>query len=207
VIFTDNGANVLIPSTGLDTMTGTISYDSGAWGIELGGVEVVSGSAITARYSVFQSASGGTIVGGGKTTKNHGTTGVSILSLTAIQEGNLITLIDSDGKYYTGKMGSIRSASGNTASSDNAAGVAFAPRAGDVIIAQFTCSGTSYAGMDVEIVGLFQGTVTVSGVATFVMSSRSIQGQWIEKSTTGKVGDVVGVSTDSAINWAGTVTP
>jgi hypothetical protein len=196
VVFSDDGAGTLVPSSDLGTIS-TISYGSGAWGIDLGGIIIPSGEKITASYSVYQTSSGST-TGGGKTTKNHGTTGVSIISLTALQEGNLLTLIDSDGKYYTGRMGSVRSASGDMGT---------APRRGDVVIAQFTCSGNSYAGMAVEIVGLFQGTITVTGGAdTFVMSARSIQGQWIEKSTTGKVGDVVGVATDAAINWTDTGT-
>jgi hypothetical protein len=195
VTLTDNSLGQLI-YVGLGTVNGSISYGSGAWSIDLAGVIPDNGSPIKASYSVFQSSSGGSIGGGSTASKNHGTTGVTILSLTAIQEGNLLTLIDSDGMSYVGKFGSIRSASGDLGA---------APRRGDVVIAQFKVEGTSRAGAPVEIVGLLQGTITVTGdSSTFVMSARSMQGQWVEKYAAGKVGDVIGVAKDAAINWVNT---
>ncbi len=196
VVFSDDAAGNLTPSPNLATMGGSISYSDGGWAIDLGGIVVPNGTWITASYSVYQSTGGGTIGGAGTDGKNHGTTGTTILSFTAIQEGNLITLIDSDGMSYAGKMGSVRSVSGDMGTS---------PRKGDVVIAQYTVKGTSRVGMTVEIVGVFQGSISVSGGAsTFVMSARSLQGQWVEKG--GKVGDVIGASKDAAINWVNTGT-
>ena len=189
VVFTDNGAGSLDPSSGLDTMNGSVSYDSGAWNINLGGVIIPNGQAITAKYSVYQTAGGGTTLTG-KTDKYHGTSGVTIYSLTVIQEGQLVTVIDSDGKSYSGRMGSVRSASGEVGAS---------PRAGDTIVAQFKVEGYSRPGMPVEIVGVFQGTIDVGGAGLYVMSARSMQGQWIEKGSAGKTGDVWGAAKDAAI--------
>ncbi len=192
VVLTDNGSGGLMPDSGLGTINGTISYLSGAWSINMGGIMITAGQAITARYSVYQS-SGTTVVPGSGSSKTHGTTGTKILSLTLMQEGNLLTIIDSDGMSYSGKMGSLRSASGDLGT---------APRRGDIVIGQYSVKGSSRVGLPVEIVGVLQGTVSVSGGATsFVMSGRNIQGQWIEKVAGGKVGDVVGVARDAAINW------
>lgn len=193
VTFTDNGAGVLIPDTGLTTQSGTISYGSGAWSINLAGSTVPSGQNITARYSVFQT--GSVLIPGSNTSRNRGTTGTSILSFTVLQEGNKLTLIDSDGMRYTGKFGSLRSASGDLGAS---------PRLGDVVIGQYKVTGTSRVGFPVEIIGTLQGTVVVSGRENFVMAARSLQGQWIEKVAGGKVGDVVGAAMDAAINFGTT---
>lgn len=198
VVFTDNGSGLLVSSSGSGSMSGSISYGSGAWNINLGGVMVPSGQPITARYSVFQSA--GTTVISGTSSKVHGSTGNKILSLTVMQEGNLLTLIDSDGMNYSGKMGTLRTSTGNT--SDGT--VLDAPRQGDIVIGQFSVKGVSRAGLQVEIVGVLQSTVANGGGLLLVMTARSIQGQWIEKG--GKVGDVVGAATDAAINWTATGT-
>lgn len=190
-VFVDNGSGGLT-SIGSITMSGFISYSSGAWSIDLAGNNLASGTPITARYSVFQS-SGTTVISGSGSGTGHGSTGTKILSLTLMQEGNLLTIIDSDGMSYSGKMGSLRSASGDLGT---------APRRGDIVIGQYSVKGSSRVGLPVEIVGVLQGTVSVSGGATsFVMSGRNIQGQWIEKVAGGKVGDVVGVARDAAINW------
>jgi hypothetical protein len=192
VVFTDNGTGGLIPDSGLGTINGSISYGSGAWSINMGGVTVEVGEAIRASYSVFQTT-GTVVTPGSNSSTTHGTTGTKILSLTIMQEGNLISIIDSDGMTYSGKIGSLRSASGDLGT---------APRQGDVVIAQYSVKGTSRVGIPVEIVGVLQGTVTVSGSSvSFVMSARNIQGQWIEKVSGGKVGDVIGVARDAAINW------
>ncbi|MFO7534788.1 MAG: hypothetical protein R6X19_03760 [Kiritimatiellia bacterium] len=200
VVFTDNGSGLLISSSGSGTMSGSISYSSGAWSIDLGGVLVPSAEVITASYSVFQTSGTTVVTSGTSSSRNRGTTGNKILSLTVIQEGNTIRIIDSDGVSYSGKMGSLRTATGGT--SDGTA--LDAPRQGDIVIGQYSVSGVSRAGMQVEIVGVFQSTVASSGGLQFVMTARSIQGQWIEKG--GKVGDVVGAATDSAINWTYTGT-
>jgi hypothetical protein len=197
VVFTDNGTGGLTPTSGDASISGSISYDSGAWNIDLGGLIIPSGEVITATYSVFQTAGGTIGTPGSNNSKKHGTTGTQILSFNVMQEGNLITLIDSDGMHYAGKLGSVRSASGDTGPDGNTLG----PRVGDVVVAQFTCNGTSRVGLPVEIVGVLQGTITAGGVNTFVMSARNIQGQWIEKVAGGKTGDVIGVAKDAAINW------
>jgi hypothetical protein len=192
VVFTDNGTGQLISSVEPGTIEGAISYDSGAWSIDLGGLTVDSGVAIRARYSVYQTSGTTVVAPGSNSSTTHGTSGTEILSFTVMQEGNLLTFIDSDGMSYKGKMGSMRSASGDLGQN---------PREGDVVIAQYSVTGTSRSGWTVEIVGVFQGTVIVTGSSTsFVMSGRNLQGQWIEKNPGGKVGDVVGVAIDAAIN-------
>ena len=198
VVFTDNGSGGLVPSSGLATMGGSISYDSGAWNINLGGVMLPSGQPVTAKYSVYQStAPGGGTSPTGKPSKYHGTSGVTIYSFTVIQEGQLLTLIDSDGKSYSGKLGSLRSVSGELGAQ---------PRQGDTVIGQFKVEGYSRPGMPVEIVGVFQGTVVTEGgdddTSGYVMSARSMQGQWIEKGSAGKTGEVWGQAKDAAIPYS-----
>ncbi len=192
VTFTDDGNGSLVPSSGLTTMNGSISYNSGAWNIFLGGVTVPNGSPIRARYSVYQSSGTSGTTGGNP---KKGTTKTTIYSLTVFQEGNLVRVVDSDGKEYTGKMGSLRSASGEMGSE---------PRAGDTVIAQYSVKGVSRAGLNVEMTGTFQGTIIAGGANRYVMVQRTMQGQWIEKN--GKVGDIVGRASDAAFTYTSTTT-
>jgi hypothetical protein len=79
--------------------------------------------------------------------------------------------------------------------------------AGDQVIAPFSAAGKSKSGMYVNMAGNFQGTVAgvtsvseVSGSTTtiktsFALTSRVIQGTWIEDG--GKTGDIKGLCPSS----------
>mgnify|MGYP001033641529 CR=1 FL=1 len=194
VTFTDNGNGGLVPSSGLATMNGSISYNSGAWNIFLGGVTVPSGDPIRARYSVYQSSGTSGTTGGNP---KKGTTKTIIYSLTVFQEGNQLRVVDSDGREYTGKMGSLRSASGE---------LGVQPRLGDTVIAQYSVKGVSRAGLNVEMTGTFQGTIlSDSDGGLYVMGQRRMEGQWIEKN--GKVGDIVGQAANVSFTYTSSTTP
>ena len=199
---TDNGNRVL--TSGSDS--GTIDYVSGAWSINFNALNpVTQDGRIRANYSYQISNSGG--AGSGA---RPGSTG-SIYSFVVVHEGQNLTLTDSNGAIYEGKISEIRSASGaqNTdigqvgddeTANDNVSQRAKytyyespLPEDGDVIIASFDCTGISEAGIPVRITGVFQGTV-----ATGVFTGRTMSGTWIE-ATTGKTGDINGQTTSLPI--------
>jgi hypothetical protein len=204
--FTDNGSGGLsgsfnIGSGVMQPATGTLNYDNGAYGINLGvlGGPVV-GKTVTITYTVLTAAGGTTTTTGSGTS---GSSGVSIMAFNVQQSGNKVKIIDNNGSVYEGSLGDVRT-TGNLSSSSSGSGLV----AGDQVIAPFSAAGKSKSGMYVNLAGNFQGTVAgvssvneVSGSTTtiktsFALSDRVILGTWIEDG--GKTGDINGRSSSAA---------
>lgn len=174
-VLRDNGAGALVSGAGI---SGTIDYETGAWTIDYGSATVPPNSSITAAYRTY----------GGMGT---GTTGLEIYTFTVHHEGQYLKITDNTGATYEGRMGSIRSSIGQDATSGAAIG--------GTIVAQFTATGTSKAGLPVNMAGTFQGEVLdsenattpeYSGLNQKVFTNRKMIGTWIEDG--GKTGDIVG---------------
>ena len=192
--FSDNGAGVLNGS--VSGTSGTINYSSGGWAISGSSFWIASTVPIIAGYAVTNSGTSSSGVTPGST--------VAIYAFNVQQSGNKIKIIDNNGSVYEGSFGDMRT-TGNLGSGSQ--GATFVN--GDQVIASFSASGKSAAGIYVNMTGNFQGTVqgvsTVtqrSGSSTVIttsmaLSDRRIIGTWIEDG--GKTGDISGVS-DSAVN-------
>jgi hypothetical protein len=123
--------------------------------------------------------------------QGRGTTGLDIFTFAVHHEGQNLSIVDNTGAVYEGRMGSIRTSSGQDATAGDPLG--------GTLIAQFTATGTSKAGYPVTMVGTFQGeildsdspaTPDYSGLDQKVLTSRKMIGTWIESG--GKTGDIVG---------------
>ena len=168
------GLGTLTTSSGGFPGTGHIVYPSGAWSVDTGASFVPSiGTPIRARYQYTLTS---TIVGGSSDV-------IYVYTLTLMQEGNLVSMTDSNGSQYSGKMGSLSGSNGSDAGT---------PVSGDQVIAQFKMTGhNNLTGRDVEIVGSLQGTAVVS-CATYYLSNRIMRGTWMESD--GTTLDITGAS-------------
>ncbi len=183
VSLADDGTGTLSGSGG----TGTVSYDAGTWSFTLADTQWASWKRnITIAYA-YQVGNSGSSSG----TKS-GSSGKAIYSFVVAQQGEKLTITDNNGATYKGHISNLRSTSG-VASTNTM------PRDGDVIVASFSTSGTSAAGMGVTITGTFQGNV-----ASSVFTGRTMQGTWIEAG--GKTGDINGTTTSVAIPVAAATT-
>ena len=192
--FSDAGNGLLTGSPG--TVTGSISYQSGGWNIDLHGSTLDTGAAITASYTVTNSGSQSSGSSQGSTDP--------IYAFNVQQTGNKLKIIDNNGSVYEGSMGDMRT-TGNVGAGTQGGGFVN----GDQVIASFSASGKSAAGVHVNLTGSFQGTVqgvstvtttsgsTVSRTTSMALSNRRIIGTWIEDG--GKTGDISGIA-DSAVN-------
>ena len=178
----DNGSGGLTGSG----LQGTIDYSTGAWTIDFYGNTVPQNTDIVASYNTYAT--------GTDANDKSGTTGKTIYSFVVAQEGENLAITDNNGCSYQGSMGSIRTTSGGTQTT---------PIAGDVIVAQFTASGVSAAGLTVTIAGNFQGVVA-AGTADFSLTSRQMLGTWIEDG--GQTGDVKGTAPSVAISYDSSAT-
>jgi len=163
--FTDNGDGTL---TGTLGRTGTIQYSTGAWSIDLQATTISAGASITASYLYTSGGTEGEV--------EPGNSGMPIYTLTILQQGNLITIIDSNGNTFTGQLGLIS----RTATTDDNA-----PEG--VVVAQFEVLGQAY-GQTIRIVGTLQGSIDRTEENVFF--DRQIQGTWIEGG--GMTGDILG---------------
>lgn len=193
--FSDVGGGVLNGS--VSGTSGTINYSSGGWAISGSSALMIgSGVPIIAGYAVTNSGTSSSGVTPGSTDP--------IYAFNVQQSGNKIKIIDNNGSVYEGSLGDMKT-TGNLGSGSQ--GSTFVN--GDQVIATFSASGKSKAGMYVNMTGNFQGTVqgvsTVterSGSSTITttsmaLSDRRIIGTWIEDG--GMTGDISGVSA-SAVN-------
>jgi hypothetical protein len=203
--FTDDGAGHLSGQyhtrsgdSFLYNATGTINYNNGQWTLTLAaGAPLGENSSFTISYSYVTGGTGGTT-----STGSAGSSGVTIYSFNVQQSGNKVKIIDNNGSVYEGSLGDVRT-TGNLSSSSSGSGLV----AGDQVIAPFSAAGKSKSGMYVNMAGNFQGTVAgvtsvseVSGSTTtiktsFALTSRVIQGTWIEDG--GKTGDIKGLCPSS----------
>ncbi|MCX7818697.1 MAG: hypothetical protein N2652_05750 [Kiritimatiellae bacterium] len=181
-VLTDNGAGVLSGSG----KTGSIVYQTGAWSIDLLGAWPPAGTPILATYQYLDDA-------------DPGSSGGGLYTFSITQSGNAITIVDSSGGTYSGRISSIRSTGG--VSSDEASVTPLQPVVGDTLVASFEAEGRSRAGVAVKIVGTLSGTVAGTaggggggggGAVQIYLNNRRLQGTWIEAN--GRTGDIVGVA-------------
>lgn len=107
-------------------------------------------------------------------------TGPAIRVLTVHQKGQRLTITDNVGGTYKGTISDLRSAMGKMNYNDmNQVGATNAIKLanGDVVVATFSASGRSGAGLQVTLTGTFQGEVMNDGQA---FAKRTISGTWIE---------------------------
>jgi hypothetical protein len=102
---------------------------------------------------------------------------------------------------YRGKFSSVRTTGG--IDQDTAAATQN-PSAGTQVIGSFSASGTSAAGIQVKMVGTFQGVVQGGGAA-ISLADRRMYGTWIESG--GKTGDINGEASPIGISTTTTTTP
>ena len=173
-VLVDDGAGALVGQT---TGSGTISYSTGAWSINLVG-NLIAGDEIRASY-VYT-------VGGTSSSVESGASGTPIYSLNVQQEGNLLRMIASDGTEFNGNMGSVRSTVGDLSE---------LPVGGEdvrgVIVASFEAS----AG-EIRIVGTFQGTLSQQTLE-YGLFDRQMAATWMESN--GTTADILGVAGTVAV--------
>ena len=148
------------PTGGSGNLTGTggsgaINYDTGFVSVNCT-VAPGAGTPVRVSYSYPDSFASGEDSG--------------ITKLNVQQDGNSIRIVDSNGKTYTGTLGSSRTGSGAAIT---------AAAVGDTVASQFEAGGQSASGRNVRMVGTF--SATVSGAApNVVLSNRRVAGTWIE---------------------------
>ncbi len=141
--------------TGSLTSSGTINYNTGFIDITTDPAPA-AGAPVNVSYSFLSTSAAG---------DNSG-----ITSFNVQQEGQQITIIDNNGKSYSGTMGASRTGSGAALA---------AAAAGDEVTSEFSASGVNASGTHVNLVGTFQATV--SGAApSIILTNRKITGTWIE---------------------------
>lgn len=201
-VFNDNGDGTLIGSA---ETTGTVDYDTGAWSIDLKRMTIPSGTQIIASYQYEVGGTAGKVM--------PGSTKTTIYSMIALQSGNQVSLTDSDGYAYTGKLFSVSSTTGEGQS-----------QTAGQIIAPFRVYGVSKAKVNVTIDGTFTATYlatesdaagggavgqTMGRPILYLLSNRRIDGTWVETNADGKIlktGNVVGTTTDLGDEDQGSLT-
>jgi hypothetical protein len=210
----DNGSGGMAGSyvlgvTNSPVTGGHFEYDTGVWTLQLAPPGLPVNQSITISYSAA-----GVATDDGSDDDSGGTGGASSFAIYAFnvqQSGNKVKIIDNNGSVYEGSLGDVRT-TGNLSSSSSGSGLV----AGDQVIAPFSAAGRSKSGMHVNMAGNFQGTVAgvtsvseASGSTTtiktsFALTSRVIQGTWIEDG--GQTGNINGVSPSSAnVSFSSTI--
>jgi hypothetical protein len=187
--------NIPSPTPVVVTITGGINYETGAWYLNLAASTPLVGTmTFTITYSQVTSSSGG-----GSSSGQPGSTKVTILTFNVQQTGNTLKIIDNNGSIYEGSFGDVSTTGGG------GSGGAFA--SGDEIIGQYSASGQSAAGINVNMVGTFQATVSgassgTGGTQTMTLSNRRILGTWIEDGgVTGNInGGAASVSVTTSVS-------
>lgn len=188
--FADNGSGGL---TGYGTMTGSINYNTGQWAIDLKGALLASGTPIVASYTYRSGGTTGSV--------DPGSSGTPIYSFNVMQAGNQLTIVDSNGARYEGKMVSVAVAGGDKSGA-----------VGGQVSAEFEVSGVAGNGAQVSIVGSFAGnytpgeSATASAVYTGTLADRVMQGTWIEPGQTADIRGTTGPLTVSVPQTAAVTT-
>lgn len=200
VIYRDNGAGLLIPNVAI-AKTGSVSYATGQFALDFGGMAPAAAVPIVATYEF-------SVSGIPSTGTPAGSTQIKIYMFQVMHQGEHIRLTDNTGAIYDGRIITIKSSGGKNSEVPGEA--TFSNN--EQIAATFEVSGTSAAGMQVKIAGIFMGTVRVvssggTGTSTgtgtsattastsTTLENRELQGTWIEAK--GKTGNVHGYATAS----------
>jgi len=190
-VLTDNGSGGLSGSG----KTGSIDYGTGGWSIDLLGEYPPAGTPIIASYQYILAGSSGTGSAG------PGSSGKTIHAFTVNHQGNVVEITDNNGCTYKGKFSSVKTTGGVDQDSSPEAQQQVTP--GTTVVGSFSASGTSAAGLQVSMVGTFQGVVQGSG-SSLSLADRRIFGTWIEKG--GKTGDINGQASPISISVPETTT-
>jgi len=219
--FTDDGSGMLV-SSGLGS--GTIVHETGAWSIELGGFPLSVGADVSISYQFSTMSMSGAIIystgayaidlqglalSAGKPitvtyryTQNSsasdlsGSTGNPIYTMTILQTGEKLRIIDSNGNTYEGRLYDVNSTAGDLTevpSSDVSADTGESGLQGE-IMASFYAEGQAY-GQWITIDGTFAGNLL--GTTGNTMFDRHMNGTWRESS--GKTGVFFGSAASTAV--------
>ena len=164
-------------------MAGSVIYSTGAFAINLQGLTLVSGTPITVTYRYTQSTSDSDV---------SGNTGNAIYTMTILQTGQKLRLIDSNGNTYEGSIYDVNSTAADLTEmpvSETDVSVA----QGEVV-ASFYAEGQAY-GQWVTLEGTFGGNLF--GTTENTLFDRHMNGTWRESG--GKVGVFFGVASSSAV--------
>lgn len=96
-------------------------------------------------------------------------TGKPVTTLAVSQKGQRLSIRDNAGGSFSGTISDLRSSMGKAGTTNLVVG--------DVVVASFSCSGKSGAGLATTLTGTFQGQV-IDGPA---FAKRTITGTWIEQ--------------------------
>ncbi|MBM4148020.1 MAG: hypothetical protein FJ224_03130 [Lentisphaerae bacterium] len=163
------------------TATGTIDYETGTWALFLDSPGFLEPVNVFLSWTYTVSPSDPVI-----DDLPPGNTGAPIFAFTIAQNGNVLTIVDSQGSTFSGQVWGVQTAGGDSTGTTS----------GDVI-ANFQVKGTSAAGIDVTITGALQGyyTAPAGDLVYGTLSGRVINGTWVEDG--GKTGDIRGAAEES----------
>lgn len=189
--FTDNGGGVLNGSyniVGPDPVksgTGTIEYDTGVWTLELQSPGLLLPAKIYVSY-VYEIKPDAPIED--VTDEDDIVSGGNVYNFVVQQYGEKLFIRASNGAQFEGKMGPVKTTTGDASGSMSGR-----------IVANFQASGMS-GRKNVTLVGTFEGDYTytpASGTdtptptaASGTLENRMIQGTWIEAG--GDTADILG---------------
>jgi hypothetical protein len=170
--FTDSSGSGTL--TGDKGGTGSINYQTGSITVSFF-LAPGAGKSVIARYLYLKAGANGAAEPG-----SHD----PIYTLTVTQEGNKLTITDSNGQVYNGQFASVRSTSGDVLET----------RSGQ-IVAEFTAN--SAWGRRIRMVGNFSGSMVAA--QPNVLFDRQIQGNYIDEDS-GATGDILGGAASIAVN-------
>ena len=169
--------------TGGSAVSGAISYSTGAWTITLPGIPLADGVRIYASYRYTQNTSASDV---------SGNTGDPIYTMTILQTGERLRIIDSNGNEFEGRLYDVNTTAGDVTqmpvtdvTSDSAGGLE-----GEVV-ASFYAEGPAF-GQWVTMDGTFGGVLGASA-----LFARQMNGTWRESG--GKAGVFFGTAGSSAV--------
>jgi hypothetical protein len=187
--FTDDGGGALQGGFGLvgqaqtSDGAGTVQYETGVWTLTLDAPGFIESVNCKYSWAYTVNATNSTVVPAGP---NSGATSVNLYAFVVRQVGNRLTLTDSTGRTYEGRLTIVGTGGGDGTGSTE----------GEVL-AGFEVRGVSAAGIEVIITGYLQGAYVPPNPQADVdygfLTQRMISGQWIEVG--GKVGDIRGAAT------------
>ncbi|NQU38888.1 MAG: hypothetical protein HQ523_02955 [Lentisphaerae bacterium] len=169
------------------SMSGSVIYTSGAYAINLQGLALAATDTITVSYRYSRNVSASDI---------SGSTGNPIYTITLLQTGEKLRIIDSNGNVYDGRLYDVNSTAGDLTevpSSDVTADTGDSGLQGE-IVASFYAEGAAY-GQWVTMDGTFVGNLISTTENT--MFNRHMNGTWRESG--GKVGVFFGSAASDAV--------
>jgi hypothetical protein len=156
-------------------VSGTIRYDNGQWTMNLAPPGFLENVTIRVSYTYEVPLDDDDANGGGSDTNAVDTCPYGLYTMEVTQQGNVITIRDNTGRFYTGQFGLVATAGGD----------ATGQTSGDVI-------GNFYVEADdATITGKFQGAYVAPGLNSVsgsgTLTDRVILGTWMHANVTGDV--------------------